>query len=268
MTLFKQHLRTEWRSLLVWSLALGLMEVIMVVMGVSMQQSGALDGMADMLKTLPPMMLELYGGIQDLTTMPGWIKAYCFGGWLHLPSLIFTGMYVAGLITREMDRRTMEFLLAQPVARWEVVLSRWFSLATALLTLHVVMGLGVAAGVVFTGNTPDTGAYLVASVNAALLYLAVGSLLLAVTVLIDDYGTGLGVSLGGAIGSYMLYAAGAGATNFLADIRKNLPFTLYNPTDIVGEGVFPVGDMAILALIAAVGLGLSVWLFQRKQISV
>lgn len=268
MTLFKQHFRAEWRSILVWSLILGVTEVFMVVMGASMQASGALDGMVDMIASLPPMVQEMYGGMVDLTTMPGWIMAYSFGGWLHLPLLIFTGLYVTGLVTREMDRRTIEFLLAQPVTRGQVIISRWFSLAAALLVLNLTMAIGVIAGVLVTGNTPDSGAYLVAGLNGALLYLAVGSLLLAASIFTDEYGTGLGVVLGGALGSYMLHAAGADASNILGDIRRVLPYELFTPSEILGPGQFPAGDMAILAAIAVAGLGLAIWLFQRKQITV
>lgn len=268
MTLFSHHFRTEWRTVLVWSLVLGSTELLMVVMGVSMQESGALDGMATMIETLPPMMRELYGGIGDMTTLQGWIKHYSFGGWLHLPMLIFTGMYVAGMVTREMDRRTMEFLLAQPVARWQVILSRWYSLVAALAVLNISMVIGVVAGVLVTGNAPDTGAYLIAGTNGALLYLAVGSLLLPVSLCFDEYGTGLAVVLGGAVGSYMLHAAGAEASGMLAQIRKVLPYALFSPSEIIGQGIVPVGDLAILALVAAAGLGLAILLFQRKQIAV
>lgn len=267
MTLFKQHVRTEWRSILVWSLVLGITEVFLVVMGDSMQKSGALDGMVDMIASLPPAMRELYGGLVDLTTMSGWIMAYSFGGWLHIPLLIFTGMYVVGLVTREMDRRTIEFLLAQPVTRGQVVIARWFSLAAALLVLNLTMSAGVAVGVLITGATEVTAAYFVAGLNGALLYLAIGSLLLAVSIFVDEYGTGLAVVLGGGVGSYFLHAIGAEADNILGDIRKALPYELFTPREIL-EGAFPTGDVAILALIAAVGLGLAVWLFQRKQITV
>lgn len=268
LTLYRQHWRTEWRSVLIWGVLLGLMQLYAIGMWDSLRTTGSLADMAALVESLPPVLQAMYGGIADLTTLAGWVQLYGFGGWLHLPLLIFTALYVSGLIAQEVDRRTIEFVLAQPVARWQLVLTRWLSLVTALVILHALMLAGVIGGVHLTGHTPETGLYLLAQLNSVVLYVAIGSSLLALSVLINEYSQALALTLGLAVGMYILYSAGSEAGGFLHDLRPWLPFALFRPADILGAGQFPTLHLLMLSGIAVAALALSVWLFQRKQIAI
>lgn len=267
-TLVRQHLRTEWKSLLLWSLVMGLLELFMVTMWESFRASGSLADLEAMIAAMPPMLQEVYGGLADFGTLRGWLQAYAFGGWLNLPLLVFVALYVTGLITREVDRHTIEFLLAQPVSRGQVLLARWISLALALMVVHAGMLAGIVAGVLAIGQTPETGTYLVAQFNSVLLYLVLGGAMLALSIGIDNYGLGLGATLGIGLGSYFLYTAGSGAEGWLHGLRSWLPYSRYSTARIIGANEFPAQDLAVLAVAALATLGLALWLFERKQISV
>lgn len=267
MTLYKQHAKTEWVSLLAWSLVLGSFIFLTVILWQQMKEMGTLADIAVLMKGMPSGLTAIYGS-GDVTTLQGWLSLYAFGTLLTLPLLVYVSLFVTGIITREMDRRTIEFLLAQPVARHEIIVSRWINLLVSLLLVHLAIALGAAAGVASVGEEVELGRYLVAALNSALVLLAVGSLQLVISLFVDDYGKGLAIALGLGFGLLLLYTSTAGATGALQDLRSFIPFSLYDSVPILLEGAVPWGNMAILAGVATACFGLSIWLFQRKQISV
>lgn len=266
MTLLKQQAKQEWLTLLVWSLALGGLIFYTVVLYQTMGES--LEQLEEAVKALPEALRGLYGGNVSLTSFPGYLQVYGFGSWIQIPYLIYTALFVASISTREIDRRTMEFLLSLPVERWQVILSRWLGLSVSLLVLQLVHLLAIWAGVVVIGEQADPGWYLVNQVNAWLLYLAIGSVMLALSMFVDDYGRGVGVNLGIGLGLFAFQVGTETAIGALKTVREWMPLSLYDPAAIIGRGEVPWGNMAALATVALAGLLLSILLFQRKQITV
>jgi ABC-2 type transport system permease protein len=269
MTLFKQHVKTEAISTLIWAVILGLLGFMTTYMWDLLRTSGSLADLQKALENAQGIIKTLVGtdGISMLT-IDGWIQGYSMGGWVSLLYVIFTALFVAGMVTREMDRRTMEFVLSLPISRAQLLLSRWLVMASSLVLLHLAQFAGVLAGVYALGAEGHPGRYAVAAVNSLLLYLFLGSLMLLVSLFIDDYGAGTGAMLGVGLGLNFAYMATADATGALKTLREVLPFSLYDVQSIVIKGTTPWGDMAVLGVGTILLLALSVWVFQRKQIAV
>lgn len=265
--LMKQHAKTEWVSLLVWSLIMGALVFFTVWLWDLAITQGMMDDLQAIMMNVPQAVRGVFGG-GDFATLTTWLQFYSFGGFLALPTIAYAGMFVVGIVNREMDRRTMEFLISLPVARWQVVVSRWSNLAIALLVIQLAQFVAVLLGVASVGESVDAGRILVAELNAGLLFLAVASLMLPISILTDDYAKGVVFTLGVGYGLYFFHMGAEHATGFLGKIHGVLPFALYDTRAILAQGQFPLGDMAALAAYALAGLGLSIWLFQRKQIAV
>lgn len=268
MMLFKQYARREATSVISWAMILGLMGFFVTYLWHVMSTSGSLDQLQSMLQNAQGVVRGLVSGDAPLTTLDGWISGYALGSWIALPFVIFTALFVAGIIMREMDRRTLEFVLALPVSRTQVIVSRWLVFASSLAVVHFALFLGVVAGVSAVAQTASPERYAVALVNSFFLYLFIGSLLLLVSLFIDDYGPGTGALLGVGLGLFFVYVALDAAAGALEKVRELLPFSQYDVQSIVIKGTVPWGDMAVLAVGAAVLLALSVWVFNRKQITV
>lgn len=269
MTLFRQHAKSEAISTLVWAAILGFIGFITTYLWEIMSTSGSI---AQLEKAITGAQGALKGwigaGEGGFATLDGWIQSYVLGSWITLPYVIFTALFVAGMITREMDRRTIEFVLSLPVSRTEVLLSRFGVLAGSLTVLHLANYIGVVAGVVAQGQTGHPGRYAIALLNSLLLFLFLGALMLLVSLYIDDYGPGTGTMLGIGLGLNFFHIATADTSGALKSIREWLPFGLHNVNAIVGRGEVPWGDMALLGGGALLFVALGVWVFQRKQIAV
>lgn len=267
MSLLRHQLRTELVSLVIWSLSLGALVFYTVVMWQQLKNGGGLAALEEMLRNMPPAFKGLYGSAFNITQLTGWLQGYAFGGYLNLIYSIYVGLFAAGMVTREVDQRTLEFLLALPVTRAQLLLSRWLGMVVSLVCVHLTHLLGVVLGVLTLGQKPAWGNFLVASLNSLLLYVAIGGLLLAVTLFINDYGPAVGSSIGIATGLYLLYSLTESSTGLVKGLRKLDPYALFNAGPIIGNGEIPWSNMAILSGVAAAALALSLYLFQRKQIT-
>ncbi|MDF2629453.1 MAG: ABC-type transport system, permease component [Symbiobacteriaceae bacterium] len=269
MTLFRQHAKSEAISTLVWAAILGFIGFFTTYLWEMMSKSGSIAQLEKAMEGAQGVVKGLIGtGEGSFATLDGWIAGYVLGSWISLPYVIFTALFVAGMITREMDRRTIEFVLSLPVSRTEVLLSRFGVLASSLTVLHLANYIGVVAGVAAVGQAGHPGRYALAILNSLLLFLFLGALMLLVSLYIDDYGPGTGTMLGIGLGLNFFHIATADASEAIKSLREWLPFGLHDVNAIVGRGEVPWGDMALLGGGALLCLGLAVWAFQRKQIAV
>lgn len=268
MRLVWQHLKNEWLSTAIWAAALGSMHFGMLLMWESIRKTGMVGEFEQIVARMPEAMRSMYVASGSMTTLAGWLQGLHFGGWIHILYMVYVALFVTGILIRDMDRRTIEFLLSLPVTRAQVLVARWVALTISLAAIQIVHVISISAGVSAIGETPQIGAYGLAAFNAFLLYLAMGTILLAVSTLIDDYGRGVGVLVGLGVGSYAVYSMTAdlgGAASWLRDL---LPFSLYDVGGILGQSEIPWMEMASLGAISALFLGLALVLFQRKQISI
>lgn len=267
MTLLRQQFKAEWLTLLIWASVTGAMVFYSVFLWESLHASGALAELEAALHSmLPPALAAMFG--DSLTALPGWLQTVAYGGWTSLSLTVYTALFTTAIVTREMDRRTMEFLLSLPVSRWQVLLWRWAGLALALVALHAVHVAAIAGAVAAIGQTPAVADYALTAVSSVLLFLALGSIFLAITIFLDDYGPGVGVTTGVGLLLWFFHNSADKAEGFLKTLRGALPFGLYNPAATLIRHEIPWGDWFGLALISAGALVLAIWLFQRKQIAV
>lgn len=221
MTLFRQQWKANRANLLGWSVTVALMTWYLAAAFRMLANTGVMKDLTQALETLPPALKALFASGDPIFTMQGWVEGMLYTGIIPLVLLIFTGLYVARSITREMDQHTLEFLLA----------------------------------------------YLWADVNMFLVLTSIGSLLLSVSLFIDDYPRGVAVMEGLAVALFFAGTALEGGGGFKESLRSLLPFHYFNPPAIISGGGFPWADAAVLAAVSLVFLGLAVYQFGRKQIA-
>ncbi|HWH71555.1 MAG TPA: ABC transporter permease [Candidatus Sulfotelmatobacter sp.] len=268
MTLFRQHAKSEAVSTLVWAICVGLFGFFTTYMFEMMVTSGSLSDMEKMLGNATGVVKMFIGGPVGLSGIMGWLAGFAMGGWTSFVYMIFVAMFVVGMITREMDRRTMEFVLSLPVSRANLLLSRYAVLVCSLVAMLLAHFLGVWGTAAALGYDVPAGRLAMVELNGFLLYLCMGSLMLLVSLFLDDYGAGTSAMLGIGLGLdvlYMVTGESAGAMKSLHDV---LPFAFFDSQSILLKGTVPWGDMTILAVGAGLFLALSIWVFQRKQIAV
>ena len=264
MTLLRHQIKSDRSGLISWAVLTGLTAWFMVYMFDVMVNSGTLKYLTEIVESMPPAWRAVWGGGAGVLSLSGWAKNFIYGLLGPLVFSIYLGVYVAGLVTREADQHNLEFLLSLPVGRAQVILTKWLGLVTGLASLQAVLAIAVAltAGRDALASMPG---FLWANVNMFLVFATVGSLLLLVSLFIDDYPRGTAVSLGLALAMFFL--------NFVlrdspgAAIRRLLPQYYFDAMEVMSGTAIPWGNLAVLAGASAVFLAGSIYVFSRKQIA-
>ncbi len=220
---------------------------------------------AEILDVMPPEILAALGA-NDLGTPAGWLNAEMFS--LVIPiALVGVGIVIGvGAIAGEEDRMTLNVLLAAPVGRMQVAISK----VAALILLLAVLGATSWASLV---------------VGAALGNVEIGAdMLLAGTVMVVLFGAFfacLAFGIGAATGRPGLAAAvsaGLAVLAFVANAFLPLvdgweraqelsPFYWYLGTNPLVDGI-DLGAAALLGGFAALFVAAGTIAFNRRDIGV
>ncbi len=264
--LARDYWRREVGGLIGWMLALIIITLSAVVSYDFMMNSDGMRELSRVVEQLPTPIRAMLGGNAGLTTINGWLQATVFSLTLPLMVLIYSALSSVAVLTREMDRRTMDFLLALPIRRSQVILHRFGVHALNLALLHGVALSMIWLGVVLIGQQPQWQSYSVALLNSYLMALAASALLVCVTVFVDEHSRGLMTTIGIAMFIFFLpiVLEQKSPVGFLAKLSV---IAYYDPRAVLTDGTWPTADLLILSVLTVLFVGLSVRLFDRKQLT-
>jgi len=180
----------------------------------------------------------------------------------------FYAIFAGVGLSREVERGTLDLLLAQPISRTRALLSKYANLVTGLLLIFAASWLGVAIGAPLAGVSVNLGSQALALLEALLLVAAIGSYTLLACIIFLEPRKAL-------VASGVLTAA-MYILNFIVPVLRpslkwlaNLSlFHHYNAVEIVRSGALDWASVAIFATTFAVCSALSVVIFRRRDLSV
>jgi ABC-2 type transport system permease protein len=184
----------------------------------------------------------------------------------------------AGAIAGEIDRGTMELLLAQPIRRGQLILAHLAVDVVAIPLLALAMGLGTYTAVnAFGLNQPtpaalyvDVSRFVPALVNVMALVFAVSGLTMMVSAFGRQRGRVLGVAVLVVLVQFLINVIGQ-LWSPMEPLRPFTVFYYYQPQQIAlrDAGVIsPASWLRIGTLLAvgAVGYGIGAWHFCRRDL--
>jgi ABC-type transport system involved in multi-copper enzyme maturation permease subunit len=142
---------------------------------------------------------------------------------LGLSAISLIGLLIAvfigvGLVSKEMDKRTLYALLAKPVRRWEFLLGKFGGLVLTLAVNTAAMGIGLFLALMFVKSTPEHGdAAVLVAVYFIWLKLA---LVVALALLFSCFTTPL---------LAILFTAGIYVVGLYVQELRNLPMQVMSP---------------------------------------
>ena len=262
VTLLRRQVKSDRWTILTWCVTVALLTWLVGAMYNVLVDAGAMEDLLRMVESLPLGLRVLFGqgGFTLESTFIAEMEYTSLGS---IAFVVFLSTYVPSLISKEIDQRTSEFLLALPVRRTDVLLSRWLGLAIALAIIAAVQ---CGAVLLVTGTGIPPARYLLAGANMYLLYLDVGTLLLLASIFVDDYPKATGISAGIATFLFFYNGVAGEAKGFTASLRRALPFSRFDVAAILNGGTVPWADLAVLATQTVVLLFLAVKAFEAKQV--
>jgi len=137
--IFFRELKANYRALLVWALTLALLNLLM--MYVYPAFAAETEELESLVRMLPEGMLKVFGLDKISLVDPlGFYatKAYFM---VTLFGSIFAVVLGSTILLKEEDEKTVEYLLARPVTRNQVLTGKVLTFSVLLLVFNVIIGL-------------------------------------------------------------------------------------------------------------------------------
>lgn len=252
LELLNRAIHAQRRSAIAWALALLALTASVLAVWPSMNEAGSLDSLTEGFS--PELIAAL--GFESLASPEGFLNGNLFA--LLLP-LIFGAlgiMHTNALTAADEDAGRLELLLALPVSRVGVYLSRFIAVALVLVLVALLVGATVLFGAPAFDMELDTAGVLAATLSLLLLALLHAALVLALAGLGLRGGAVLAISFGVLVLGYLAHAL-LPMIESLSDFAAVSPWhwalseqPLENGFDWVGSGLLLAG----VAVLVAIGL--------------
>lgn len=264
MNIIKRELRSNLKSVIIWSGAISLMVMVWMVEYESFAGNPAIN---DLMDSLPQELLSLMGMANlTLDTLGGFVGTISL--YLYLLLGIHAVLLGSGMISKEERDKTAEYLFSLPVSRKKVMTGK---------VLSAVMIMGIMNLVVFLSMVLSTLRYekdesfygfitlmFLGIFIVQLLFLSLGMLVASLS---KSYKKSSNISVGILMVTFLISS--------LMDMVKGLeflkyfsPFQYFNPADILKEISLDPLFIGISILIMGIGMGVSFVVYPKRDLNI
>ena len=254
--LVSQSLRSHWKSISAWSLGIVAIIAMLLAMYPSVQESAA--QMDQFIAQFPDALRALFR-ITDYSSGPGYLSTEMFSAMAPLIFIAVATAWGASATAGEEDKGTADLLFALPISRTSVVASKAIAMTIVLGIIASVLAVSLFVGKTFVDIDLSVSNLFAACASTALLGAVFGGIALLVGAWSGKRAFALGMSVGVAIASYLLYSL-APLVDWLENLLPYNPFEwangaqpLFNGWDFWGliwlsltAGIFIIGAMVAI----------------------
>lgn len=206
--MLKRELKVNRKSMYIWCGILMFFFGIVFLVYPSLMTSDIGVQMDEMLAMFPPEMLEMFNmDLVGIETVFAWMQTE---GYLFMTLLggIFSAMLGAGILLKEENDKTIEFLFAKPVSRSQIVTSKVLAGVIHILILTAAITLFNMAGLYFSGEL-EMKSFLLMSLTPLLLYLMLFSICLFISSFLRKTKQANNLALGITVLSFLMQMIGS-----------------------------------------------------------
>jgi len=270
-SLYLTYLRLARTGFVAWAIAIALYAVLIVYLYSSM---GDAFPFLEYMEAMPEAMKAAIGisGKEALEmAFPGGV--YDFRAWMNTEYMswwpllvgVYGVVYCGGLVSREVERGTLDLLLSQPLRRTTFLLSKFSAFATLVVGIGLASFTVLAVGSLGIDVEIDYWYLALAHVVAVLFVLAIAAYSTLASCLLLDPGKSMAVSGVVTAFIYFLYIL-APSLKAATWLQKGSLFYYYEPLYTLYRGTVNLAGIGVYLGVLLASLLLSVVVFQRKDI--
>ena len=232
MTIFKQEVKSQKLSIIIWSLSIGLLIAMCVLMYPDMKSQ-----MSDVSEMFSSMgnFTQAFGMDQlNFGTLLGFYAVEA-GNILGIGGAFFAAITAVTALMKEEKERTAEFLMTHPVSRIRVITEKLISVFAIILILNVVVFICSAGSVIAINEEVDWTVVILIHVAYLLMQLEIVGICFGISAFLRK--SGLGIGIGVAALMYFL--------NIMANISDDAKFLKYISSFGYTEGADIINDVAL-----------------------
>jgi len=269
LRLFLSNLKLGRWGLVAWSVLIFLYGVLTMYLYPTINESSI--NILGYLNSLPEAMKAAFGyeGM-DFTSITFTPEAFATLEFLIVwPLLIGVyGIFASVGIAREAERGTLDLLLAQPVKRYKVLISKFSVFIFAALIIAIASLLGLLLGTSIINETVDTMSLAMVLFEALLLVLAFASFtLLCSAIFLEPRKSLLAAGIAMA-GSYIINFIVPVLDPSISWLRNISLFYHYRPNEIVNSASLSGTAIIVYTAVFVVCSIAALIIFQRRDLTV
>lgn len=230
MTLFKHEIKMNLKSLLIWSLSVGLICFGCLLLFESLKES--MEQMADMYSQLGAFSTALGLDRLSINTIEGFYATE-IGLMFSIGGAMFSAMTGACMVSKEEEGHTSEFLNTLPLGRKHIIVAKYLAMTALIILFQLICILWELLGFFGAKETPATDSYLLYHAAQFFMQLEVGSICFLLSTLCKrkQIGAALGFSL-------LLYVMDliCRVLPDIEDLKYVTPYYFSNASDIFTTG--------------------------------
>jgi len=261
IAVFKHELKLNLKSLLIWSLSVGGMGFVCILMYTSME--GEMANMADTFSNLGAFSEAFGMSTLSIATISGFFATEV--GVVHgLGSAMFSALMATVLLSKEEDGHTGEFLYSLPVSRGSAVTAKILSLVSELALFTLICGAFYVAGFIALGEDVPVSDMTTFLLRMLVMNMEVSAVALVISAASakNRIGTGLGISL-------IFYAYDL-VGRVVPDMKDWLflgPFSLANASEIFAGYELPVKAVVTALIVTAFSVVATFGIYLKKDLA-
>jgi len=266
LNLLRRSITDKHISILVYALGVAGYAILILAIWPSLKTN--IDTLNQLWESYPENLRKAFGG-ENFTfgTFDGFLSVEYFNQMWVIVMIAFSVSFATGAIAAEIEKGTMELLLAQPISRRSILVTRHLLFEMGLLFLIAATLLPIALGAPMVGADLNYTGLLALIVPAFLFFTAIGSVTFMFSTLFNSRGVAIFLSLGLIIFSYALDIL-ARINETISNIHFLSIFYYWDPYRYLHAIDFAWGDIAILAGISLLTTAAAIIWFERRDIAV
>lgn len=262
--MLKREWKVNFRGFVIWTSILVILFGAVFLIYPSIITSDNMESLNEMLKVFPEDLLRAFNmDISSIDSAFGWIKTEGFV-FVLLITGIYSGILGSGILLKEENDKTIEYLNSLPVKRTQIVMNKVAVGLVYIFLMIIVLGVFNYVGLTWSGDF-DKKSYLLLSITPIFSSIVIFSFCLFLSTFTHKTKNTIGISLGIVFVSYFL--------NVISELSKETEvlkyisfFTLADiRTVIVDVKINP--HLVIVAFgLAILFIGLAVVRYNKKEL--
>ena len=261
MRVYLKNLRKQWRGGILAPLSIALFVPVIASIWPSLQAQAA--SFQELLKN--PVYKAFLGQVADISTWQGVYFMYIFV-WMEWILIFESIFFPVRIISREVEKKTLDISLSYPIPRWRYILEKFSSYLTYNLLypiLLMTLSYFVTEGIGETMNYALVGYSLI---GVWFLLFALGAMGLLCSSIFLDSGRSTGFAAILILGQYIMLRVGQ-LTESVSWVKKYSLFNYLNYNTIIELGYLPTDELFIVAAVGVITLTAALYIFQRRELA-
>lgn len=262
--MFKRELRYNFKSFVIWTLILIVLFALVFLLYSSFIASENIDNINELMKVFPEEVLKMFNlDITHIDTAFGWMETE---GFIFI--LLITGVYSAllgcGILTKEEDEKTIEYLNSLPIKRNYIVLSKILCGLFYVVMMIVILGI---SNYIFLSlvESFDKKVFVLLSITPILSNIVIFSFSLFISTFTNKTRKVLPISLGFVFISYFLLVVSE-MSDKIKFLKYFSVYTLADTRGIILNSSIKIIYIILSLLITLVLLILSLTRYKYKDL--